>query len=420
MRILLLDHGNISDALAQVLTHEGHDIFATNDHYGTSRWGSTLGFLPNYSNVLDKKWDLVVSCNTYTNTCGIVEEFRARGIPTVGSGVVGFQMEEKNVGRKIFSESGFKCPKWMVFESSADAIRYLESGEMKSVVVKFSTTNRPMRTAVFNDTNDAIRFLRDAKDGRVVLEERVCGVEVAFSAYYDGERFVPTVTNFEHKHMFNGNMGILVPEMGTVAVYSPTPSVKELMDSLLQSKEASRYLENYRGLIDVNCIVDEFGLVYALEFTCRFGVPITDIMTSLLKWSGGAYGEFLLSVANGKMDETLLVHTKEYAVGANLVVCGYGYHELFPNLCQLGSEIRGYDKLNCHHTFGDVTARDSKLFVAHPWVMCVVGNGNTIDEARFNMLSGAEKVSFQDKVYRTDIGERVKDELPFLQRVGLI
>lgn len=423
MKILLLDHGNISDGLSQVLVPEGHDVYATNSHYGTARWGvKTLGFVEGdqYADVLEEKWDLVVACNTYANRSGVVKQFRELGIPTIGAGVKGFKVEEKTVGRRIFSESAFACPRWLACESIEEAIETLKTGIFKSVVVKFAETNRPHRTMVCRTVDDAIRFLSKVPDGELVLEEVVEGYEIAFSAYFDGKKFVQTVTNCEHKHMFPGNMGILVPEMGTLAFYDPMPKIQNLLDSLLESTTAREHLQDYRGLIDVNCMVSVTGVVYALEFTCRFGVPITDIMTALLKVEGSKYGEFLLSVANGDADPTLLKHREGFAVGANMVVCGYGYHEVHGDICNLDSEITGLDLLTCHHTLGSVTVREGKICTAHAWVGCIVGVGYNLSAARAQMLFNAKKIDFQDKVYRRDIGERFSHDVSMFFAADLV
>jgi phosphoribosylamine-glycine ligase len=379
-----------------------------------------LGFDDTFDNVLEEKWDLVVACNTYANRSGVVETFRANGVPTIGAGMKGFKMEEKTIGRYVFSESLFKCPRWTACRSTEHAIAVLKTGDFKSVVVKFAETNRPHRTMVCRTIDDAIRFLKKVPDGALVLEEIVDGCEIAFSAYFDGKKFVQTVTNCEHKHMFPGNMGILVPEMGTLAFYDPMPKIQELLDSLLDSATASEHLQDYRGLIDVNCMVSALGEVYALEFTCRFGVPISDIMTALLKVPGSSYGEFLLSVANGDADSTLLKHQEGFAVGANMVVCGYGYHEVYEGVCNLDSEITGLELLTCHHTLGDVTVKDNKAFTAHPWVGCIVGVGYNVSAARAQMLFNAKKIDFQDKVYRRDIGERFSHDVPMFFAVDLV
>ena len=150
MKILLLDGGNISEGIAQVLVPEGHDVSATNSHYGTARRGvKTLGFDKSYSNVIDEKWDLVVACNTSATKSGITEEFRDKGVPTIGAGVNGFKLEEKIVGRYVFSESVFKSPRWLPCAWKARAIADLKDGIFPNgVVVKFAETNRPHRTMV--------------------------------------------------------------------------------------------------------------------------------------------------------------------------------------------------------------------------------------------------------------------------------
>lgn len=407
MKILLMAGTNLADALSQILSLEGHDITATNDHPGTRRHGTkTIGFRDGrIDHLINEPWDLVLCPDTVTNREGISDMFRRRGVPTIGAGQAGFRLELKDVGRKAFEEAGLKNPRWKAFTHKADALNFVNSGEFNSFVVKFTETNRGLRTTVCDDVADALHVLGKLQDGEVVIEERVDGHELAMACYWDGQKFIPTVTTIEHKHLWPGGKGILTPEMGTLVWYDPMPKFMDAFNALLNSPTALYALKDYRGFIDINAIVTDDGDIVPLEFTARFGVPQTDIMTALLNTPVRSYGEFLLSIATGKGDPTLLHHLDKFAVGIVLAVCGYPYNMVYPDICNIGSPIRGFDQVNCHHTYGMVKEENGRLVTAGAWIGCITGIGESVEQAQKQSLLNARKVSFQDIVYREDIGD---------------
>lgn len=96
------------------------------------------------------------------------------------------------------------------------------------------------------------------------------------------------------------------------------------------------------------------------------------------------------------------------------MICGYPYHEIYPDICHTGSPIQGWESLTCHFTFGVVGEQDRALTTLAPWVMCVTGVGDTLAEARSELYLNANRVSFQDMIFRDDIGSEfdwVRDRL---------
>jgi len=403
MKILLMDKDVIADSLGQILMSEGHDVYASTDSYAVSRLGvKCVGWQEDCANVLDKDWDLVVACGTNVTRDGFVEKFRERGIPTLGSGAKGFTMELKDVGRQIFEEAGFKNPRWAVFDTNEVAIEFVKTSGFRKMVVKFTETNRGFRTTVCDDVASALFVLRNSPNGRVVIEEKIDGPELSLAAYWDGTKFIPTVSTMEHKRLWRGDRGVLTPEMGTLVWYDLTIKIIDIWTSLLDSPTAVECLKDYRGFIDINGIVDDHCEYVPLEFTCRYGVPQTAIMLPLIRES--AYGEFLLGVAKGNSDPRHLRHTNLVAVGAVLAVCGYPYHETYPDILNIGAPIRGIGKILGDVTLGAVKLVDGVPVTDGAWVMCVTGVGMTVDIARTNCYQDVEKISFHDMIFRDDIG----------------
>lgn len=59
---------------------------------------------------------------------------------------------------------------------------------------------------------------------RVVIEERLSGVEASYIAICDGRTAVPMATSQEHKRIYDGDRG---PNTGGMGAYSPTPAITD-------------------------------------------------------------------------------------------------------------------------------------------------------------------------------------------------
>ena len=419
MKILLIDGGHISFVLGRKLTSEGHEVWSTADNsYPSTLYCKAAGYVPDYGNVLADDWDLVVVGSAGASRRGVADHFRVRGIPTIGASWMAFRAEEqKDIGRRIFDEAGFPSVRYWRFEDGKAAVAGIPSLPIEKCVVKFLKSESPHRTFVCESREDAVDAVTFLDNSPLIVEEFIDGIEIAFSCYYDGKSIAVSCTNFEHKHLWPGDRGILTSEMGTLLFHDDIPAVRHLFELILGTRSGSRYLSGYRGWFDMNTIVDrKTGEIYPLELTMRFGTPTIDIMTALE--SSSQYGEFLLSVAEGRMGT--LAYRDAFAAGAVMVVCGFPYQSWYPEICRVGSPIRGLEKLSCHYSLGGVARRGDKLVTSKAWVMCITGIGETLTQARGALYDDVAKLSFQDMVYRDDIGRKFAADRHDLLNHGLI
>ncbi|NUP97022.1 MAG: hypothetical protein HUU28_12755, partial [Planctomycetaceae bacterium] len=147
------------------------------------------------------------------------------------------------------------------------------------------------------DVVHMLEFFRRGWSGKLLgfqVQKHATGVEVAVGAFFNGKRFLlPACVNFEHKKLFDGEIGPSTGEMGTSMFWT---EANALVRETILRFEAPLARSGYTGYFDLNCIASSRGIV-PLEATCRFGYPTIDIQLDgvLSPWS-----DFLAAQARGE------------------------------------------------------------------------------------------------------------------------
>ena len=249
----------------------------------------------------------------------------------------------------------------------------------------------------------------------VHLQRRMCGVEVAIGAFFNGEHFIEPVTvNFEHKRFFPGNLGPMTGEMGTTMFWASCP---ELFRRTIARFEPDLRRERYVGYFDLNCIVNAEG-IWPLELTTRFGFPTIDVQLEGLETTAPA---LLSGLAAGTL--TSLDARAGTQIGVRLRLPPYPYRD--PDMLATfgqGVELRFID--------GDLTGvriEDTKC-VDGRWLaagdvgapLVVTASGPTIREARDLVYRRILRARIPNVYYRNDIGHAFEADLDALTRWGYL
>jgi phosphoribosylamine--glycine ligase len=257
------------------------------------------------------------------------------------------------------------------------------------------------------DGNDIIRILKAFEKtwGNEIaafqLQRKVKGVEVAVSAFFNGQRFLkPYNITFEHKKLFPKELGVSTGEMGTSMFWTEE---SPLFDATLAKFEKKLKDAAYVGHIDINCIVNGNG-IYPLEFTSRFGYPQVFIQRAGIT---EPLGKMFYKIAKGQ-DFKIQVK-KGFQVGAYMVVPPFPYQDkksfemfskdalvLFKKPMKDGVHIQHLKNVNGEW----LITGDSGV------ALLVSGTGITMKEAQKNMYNRIAHVMINSSYYRTDIGDR--------------
>lgn len=216
---------------------------------------------------------------------------RFGGVPVFGGSERGDELEnDRQAGQAIFKAAGFRQPESQNFKSIDDAIAFINKNVDRLWILK-QNGDAPKslnHAGHFDDNADMLWHLEQLKKrwnessmGPVDFDlmEKVSGLEVAASAYFNGNDFmrnsegkVVAFLNFEEKKEGDGGLGETCGEMGTL-FFVTTEDHPLVRDILMRPELAQAWRDaGVRGIVDVNCIQTDQGMV-ALEFTNRPGVP---------------------------------------------------------------------------------------------------------------------------------------------------
>lgn len=256
-----------------------------------------------------------------------------------------------------------------------------------------------------------------------MLQELVEGVEMGISGFFGPGGWLGAIEeSFEFKRFLTGDLGENTGEMGTVIRHVEK---SKLFDLVLEPITEYLHLSRYVGDCSVNCIIDDSGDVCPLEFTMRLGWPDYCIRQAVFK---GDPIEWMADLMYGK--DTLKVSEK-VAVGIVMT------HGDFPKCkdgigCWEGYPIEGItadnqDDLHYQQVMMEEVprllggkVRDIEMPVtAGVYPLVVTGTGSTVSAATKSAYATAGEISWASNVmWRTDIGERLKAELPELHKHG--
>lgn len=342
---------------------------------------------------------------------GVADAVRAAGISCFGPGAEGAQMEgSKKFSKELMARAGIPTAAYGSFTDEASALAYVRE-QGAPIVVKadgLAAGKGVIVAATLEEAEDAVRECFQGAFGAagstVVVEECLTGPECSLLAFTDGKTVLPMATAQDHKRALEGDKG---PNTGGMGVYSPVPIVTEdelaAMKQVMLDTVAELAAEgiDYRG-----CLYGGFMLTNdgpkVLEFNARFGDPETQVILPRLK---NDLVEVMLACAEQRLDEVELAWRDEWAVAVVLTSAGY------PGSYEKGKVIRGtedaeaMEDVTVYHA-GTAVREDGELVTSGGRVLAVTALGDTFEAARDLAYEACEKIDFEGKTLRRDIGLR--------------
>jgi phosphoribosylamine--glycine ligase len=358
-----------------------------------------------------------------------LQQLRRAGMHVFGPSIESAKLEIKRAfGMQFFQAHGIEVPEFKEFKTLADAEAHVYQTERAYVFKTLGDEDDKSLSYVGKTPADLIARLQRwqrmdlGAKGPFMLQEKVDGVEVGVSRWMGEAGFVgPYNENFEFKKLMSGNAGPNCGEAGTVMKYVED---SKLGKSVLAPLEQSLVKLGHLGDIDVNCIIDEAGRAWPLEFTMRLGWPAFNIQ---LATTAGDPVQWMLDACEGK--DTLKVRWST-ACGVVIAQPSYPFHAKPPEEL-VDVPIYGVSPENENYLYPQAVKRavlpdmkDGKLTERDIWasagdyLLVVTGTGKTVRQAATRAYDTLHDIYVPDMIYRDDIGEKLEEELPKLHEHG--
>ena len=343
------------------------------------------------------------------------DRLRAEGYRVIGGSALGDRLEsDRAYGQSVLAEAGLPTAWSQSFDRPQAAVDWL-AAHPGTYVLKHDNPSLP--TFVGEHPRGAdVAFMLGRASGRVLLMERLRGVEVGIGAYFDGRAFLrPACIDFEHKRFFPGDMGEMTGEMGTLASYD---GAERLFDATLGRVAPLLAGAGHVGYVNLNLIVDERG-PFPLEFTCRFGNPGFAVLAAM---QADGWGDLLARMA--ATDGGRFATTQGWSVAIVLTVPPFPASTQYadpasdPPLFFVHPPGPGEQP---HYHFVDMRQDGRQLFVHRRsgHAMIVTGTGPSVPAAQHAARARAANVVAPELRWRTDIGGRFQNgEGAMLQSLG--
>jgi len=377
------------------------------------------------------RWSNLVVCCDNAMYLQDLERHRAAGGLVIGSTKETAAWEiDRQVGQAVFKKAGIPVLQVTEFHDYDAAISYVKRTMGRYVSKPTGGFEADKSLSYVSSSPDDMVFMleRWKKLGKLktpfILQKFVKGVEMGVAGWFGpggwNEGFEE---NFEFKKLMNGDMGPATGEQGTILRYVKQSKLarKVLLPLTAQLEKA-----NYCGDIDVNCIIDEQGHPWPLEFTTRLGWPAFNLQVALCQ---GDVAQWLMDLASGRDSRSLLMD--KVACGVVMSIPDYPYSKA------TGKETSGIpiyglkDSLWKHVHPCEMAMQMAPLAIdgkvintlqpvtAGDYVMVMTAVADTVKDAALMCYRRLDRLTLPNSpMYRTDIGKKLAKQLPQIQKQG--
>ncbi len=342
---------------------------------------------------------------------GIVDKFNQRGLKIFGPSQQAAQLESSKIWAKNFMKrNDIPTTRFEIFDDAQKAQDYVESLDY-NVVVKADGLAAGKGVIVCNSNEEAFSAIQtilvkktfgDAGN-RIIVEERIDGIEASYITLSDGEIAIPMATSQDHKRIFDNDKG---PNTGGMGAYSPTPIVSDVLAKKIQEKIIDKTIQamknegiSFKGFLYAGIMIKD-NEPYVLEYNVRMGDPECQPITMRMDFD--LYDYFVASV-DGKLSSLPQTSWKNQSAVC-VVLASEGYPESYAK----NEEISGFDSVpNEAYVFHAGTKNlDGKILSNGGRVLGVTALGDSLESAITNAYAAAEKISWSHKYCRKDIGQK--------------
>jgi phosphoribosylamine--glycine ligase len=355
---------------------------------------------------------------------------RDRGMKIVGATQDAAEWElNRTLGQQVLEKHGIGTIQHNEFSDYDKAIEYVKKEKRRFVSKPCGDEPDKSLSYCSKSPEDMVYMLQRWKKaqrhkGKFILQEFIPGTEMAVGGWFGPGGFnAGWCENFEFKQLMAGDRGPNTGEMGTVLqVVRQSKLAKKVLAPLEDALDAMGYV----GYVDVNCIIDEDGEPWPLEFTMRPGWPTFNIQLAL---HHGDCATWLACLSDGQdakpfdvnktaMGVVMAIPDFPYSHATRKEVSGIPIYGLTPAVM---SEVHLCEAMmgEAPQEMGGKIVEAPCIVTAGDYVLVATGVSETIRGARYQSSRILDRVKIPNSPFwRPDIGMRLKKQLPQLQKHG--
>ena len=351
----------------------------------------------------EKQIDLCVVGPEAALAAGVVDAFRAAGIPVFGHTKAATQIESsKEFAKELMARYDVPTAAYRSFSDYDEAIRYVRSRNTYPTVLKYDGLAAGKGVVIAQNEQEAQQALTDMLvgeafgKGKVVIEDFLEGPEFSFMAFVDHHRVYPMPLSQDHKRVFDGDKG---PNTGGMGAYTPLPFIsaeeeKWAREHILQ-RVADAMVQEGKPLTGVlyGGLMKTADGIRVIEFNARFGDPETEVVLPLLE--SDAYTVFHAIATGEPLDD--IQWRKQATVGVVMASCGY------PGAYTKGAEITGLENFGGLVLHMGTLLKEGYLLTNGGRVLMCVAYGDDIRQAQQKVYAEIKKIHCTNLFYRKDI-----------------
>lgn len=421
MNVLILGSGGREHAFAWKISQSKllQNLYIAPGNAGTAHCGTNVAIGVNdfeaiKNLVWEKDIDMVLVGPEDPLVKGIHDYFLnddvLKDIPVIGPKMDGAQLEgSKDFSKKFMLKYGVPTARYATFtkETLEQGYMFLDSLPLP-YVLKADGLAAGKGVLIIDSLEEAKSELKnmlvDAKFGaastKVVVEEFLKGIELSVFVLTDGKSYKILPAAKDYKRIGEADTGLNTGGMGAV---SPVPFaneafIKKVEELVVKPTIAGLNQEgiDYRGFIFIGLMNCE-GEPSVIEYNCRMGDPETEVVIPRIKSD-------LLDLLQGVATQSL--HTKNYETidqtATTVVLVSGGY----PGDFEKGKPVSGIDNTGDSLIFHSGTKQEGdKVLTNGGRVFAITSFGRSIEDAVKKSFLTAEKIRYDGKYYRKDIGK---------------
>lgn len=419
MNILLLGSGGREHAFSWKFSQSPlcEKLFIAPGNAGTATCGTNVAlnikdFDQIKSFVLENEINIVVVGPEEPLVLGIYDFFKnddeLKNVPVIGPSKEGAKLEgSKSFGKVFMAEQNIPTAGYEEFEAVTleRGLKYIAT-QTPPIVLKADGLAAGKGVLILPTIEEAQKEFKEMLSGKfgsagakVVIEEFLDGIEFSVFVLTDGKSYKVLPIAKDYKRIGENDEGLNTGGMGAV---SPVPFV----DKVLMDKVEERVIKptikgiqergfDYKGFIFIG-LIRVNNEPYVIEYNCRMGDPETEVVFPRLK---NDLAQLMKAVGEGTLENETIEIDERAATTMFLVSGGY------PEAYEKGKEMHGLNAIDDSILFHAGTREEGgKILTNGGRVMAITSYGDDFKAALEVSKKNAERIEFEGKYFRRDIG----------------